>query len=202
MHGTSRRVSSQRMRWKPWAVTRERMSSVMDKRFQRRLRSAGTNRYFHISSPGYHRDSQLPRKLPRQGQVQLEDQGARQRGGAHLVWDLWPSQGRFLEGEHHLLWLSEYNSNPSSSSDQGSDRKALWNIRWWNWRGPPCFQQGQNSEGSVQVQQEEERWWLQMPGLSSVWILVQLLQWLPQIAAFAQITGSGSEAVTGTGSGW
>ena len=66
----------------------------------------------HIWSPGHHRDSQLPRELPQQGQVQLEDQGAGQRGGAHLVRDLWSSQGRFLEGENFvctnmilILWL-------------------------------------------------------------------------------------------------
>ena len=161
MHGTSRRVSSQRMRWKPWAVTRERMSSVMDKRFQRRLRSAGTNRYFHISSPGYHRDSQLPRKLPRQGQVQLEDQGAGQRGGAHLVWDLWPSQGRFLEGEHQGLWLYDSNHLPS---DQKGDQEDFRDIWGWIWRDHTCHQEGEVAERGFQVKQEEECWWLQMPG--------------------------------------
>ena len=71
-----------------------------------------TNRYCHISCLGNPRDSQLPRELPQQGQVQLEDQGSRQRGGAHLVRDLWSSQGRFLEGENFvctnmilILWL-------------------------------------------------------------------------------------------------
>ena len=40
---------------------------------------------FSSFAPGDHRDSQLPWELPGQGQVQLEDQGARQKGGAHLV---------------------------------------------------------------------------------------------------------------------
>ena len=52
------------------------------------LKFMRTNRYCHILCLGYHRISQLPRELPQQGQVQLEDQGARQRGGAHLVRDL------------------------------------------------------------------------------------------------------------------
>ena len=69
------------------------------------LTNARTIGSCHIWSPGHHRDSQLPRELPQQGQVQLEDQGARQRGGAHLVRDLWPSQGRFLQREHQQLWF-------------------------------------------------------------------------------------------------
>ena len=40
---------------------------------------------FHFSCLGNSRVTQLPRELPQQGQVQLEDQGARQKGGAHLV---------------------------------------------------------------------------------------------------------------------
>ena len=64
------------------------------------------------------------------------------------------------------------------------------------------------AEAPVQVKQEEECRWLQMPGQSSVWIVffldveyffsvlnivvVQILQFLPQIAAVAPGSGSGS----------
>ena len=163
MHGPPRRPSLQGMRWKPWNARTERLTSLMDKRFQRIFWRMRIIRQLHISCLGDHRDSQLPWKLPRQGQVQLEDQGARRRGGAHLVRDLRRCQGRFLEGEHQELWFYEYDSNPLISGQEG-DRKTLWNIRRGNWRDPPCHQRGQDSEGPVQVQQEEERGWLQMPG--------------------------------------
>ena len=49
------------------------------------------------------------------------------------------------------------------------------------------------AEAPVSVKQEEARRRLQMPGQSSVWnILVQILQFLSQIAAVAPGTGTGS----------
>ena len=105
-------------------------------------------------------------------------------------------KGDFLRvsNEHQELW--SYHSNPLTS-DQGGDQQSLWIIWGGTWRGHPRHQQGEDLEGAVPVKQEEERRWLQMPGLSSVWIMVQILQWLPQIAAVTPFTTTG----TGSGSG-
>ena len=149
-----RRPSSQGMRWKP----------LMDKRLKRRIWRTRTIRYCHIWSPGYHRDSKLPWELPWQGQVQLEDQGARQRGGAHLVRDLWPSQGRFLQREHQQLWFY-LQFKIFDFISRGWRTRFSEHLRMDMERRS---QKGEVAEAPVSVKQEEARRRLQMPGQSSV----------------------------------
>ena len=74
-------------------------------------------------------------------------------------------KGDFLRVKNReILWSNSY----PLPSDQGGDLQGLWIIWGRNWRDPSCHKQGQVAQDPVQVQQEEERWWLQMPGWYSM----------------------------------